>query len=154
MKLLRTVLYLHHKLERASRSGEMSISQYRMLYHLKNGPRRAAQIAIESSIRKPSITSLMATLESREWITRAEDPDDRRALSIEITRAGTEAMKKFERELQVALQEFLGEDAVAEADDYMAVLYDLWNQKRKEAFEQQWPREPLPAKRDQAKASA
>lgn len=146
MKLLRTVLYLHHKLERASRTCDMSISQYRMLSHLKNGPRRAAQLAIESSIRKPSITSLMATLESRQWITRAEDPDDRRALSIEITRAGTEAMKAFERELQLALQEFLGEDAVAEADEYMAALYELWNDKRKAAFEEQCSREDKQAR--------
>ncbi|HKI74352.1 MAG TPA: MarR family transcriptional regulator [Pseudomonadales bacterium] len=131
MKLLRTVLYLHHKLERASRTSEMSISQYRMLYHLKNGPRRAAQLAIESSIRKPSITSLMATLEGKGWITRAEDPDDRRALSIEITRIGTQAMKKFEAELQLALEEFLGDDAVADADEYMSGLYDLWNERRK-----------------------
>lgn len=136
MKLLRTVLYLHHKLERASRTGDMSISQYRMLYHLKSGPRRAAQLAIASSIRKPSITSLMATLECKAWITRAEDPDDRRALSIEITRAGTQAMKKFEAEMQLALQEFLGEDAVVEADDYMAALYDLWNDKRTATLEQ------------------
>lgn len=135
MKLLRTVLYLHHKLERASRTSEMSISQYRMLYHLKNGPRRAAQLALESSIRKPSITSLMATLESRGWITRAEDPDDRRALSIEITRTGTQAMKRFESELQLALEEFLGKDAVADADEYMSVLYDLWNDRRKVLLE-------------------
>ena len=33
-------------------------------------------------------------------------------------------------------------------------MYDLWNDKRKEAFEQQWPSEPVPAKRNQAKASA
>lgn len=135
MKLLRTVLYLHHKLERASRATEMSISQYRMLYHLKNGPRRAADLAIESSIRKPSITSLMGTLESRGWITREEDPQDRRALSIEITREGTEAMKKFEGELQDAMKAFLGEDAVTEADDYMSGLYDLWNVRRKELYD-------------------
>ena len=139
MKLLRTVLYLHHRLERASRTSEMSISQYRMLYFLKRGPRRAAELAIESSIRKPSITSLITTLESREWITRAEDPDDRRALSIEITPAGTQAMKNF-----------LGEDAVAAADDYMATLYELWNEKRKARFEQ-WSHGDQPQARQNAK---
>ena len=136
MKLLRTVLYLHHKLERASRTSDMSISQYRMLNHLKTGPRRAAQLAMESSIRKPSITSLMATLEARGWITRAEDPDDRRALSIEITRSGKESMKKFEAELQLALEEFLGADAVAEADEDIGELYDLWNDRRKALVEE------------------
>jgi DNA-binding MarR family transcriptional regulator len=135
MKLLRTVLYLHHKLERASRNCEMSISQYRMLYFLKNGPRRAAELAMESSIRKPSITSLINTLESRAWISRDEDPEDRRAICIQITSEGTQAMKRFEKDLQRALQEFLGPEVVAEADDYMGTLYDLWNEKRRSRFD-------------------
>lgn len=131
MKLLRTVLYLHHKLERASRSFDVSISQYRMLYFLSHGPRRAAELAIESSIRKPSITSLINTLETRGWISRQEDPADRRATSIRITPAGRATMKAFERHLQIALEDYLGTDAVAEAEVQIAPLFELWNAKRK-----------------------
>ncbi|MEX0943394.1 MAG: MarR family transcriptional regulator [Pseudomonadales bacterium] len=131
MKLLRTVLYLHHKLERASRSFDVSISQYRMLYYLSHGPRRAAELASESSIRKPSITSLINTLESRGWISREGDPADRRAISIRITQEGTAIMKAFERHLQDSLVEYLGAEAAADAEGQIEPLFELWNDRRK-----------------------
>lgn len=136
MKLLRTVLYLHHRLERASRKSELSISQYRMLSYLIKGPRRAAELANESRIRKPSITSLINTLESKGWIRREEDPDDRRALCIEITPKGKQAMIQFEKDMQTALQDFLDADVVAEVDERITPLYDLWNERRKQQYEQ------------------
>lgn len=134
-KLLRTVLYLHHRLERASRTADVSISQYRMLYFLAQGPRRAAELATESSIRKPSITSLIATLESKGWISREEDPDDRRALCIRITREGKSAMRGLEQHLQEALVEFLGEDELEDAEAAVAELFELWNEKQRTGFE-------------------
>lgn len=136
MKLLRTVLYLHHKLERASRTFDVTISQYRMLYFLSHGPRRAAELAVESSIRKPSITALMNTLEGRGWIQREEDPDDRRAASIKITPDGIATMRAFEKHLQSSLEDFLGTDEVAGAEAEISPLFDIWNRKRKERYEE------------------
>ncbi|MCB1646273.1 MAG: MarR family transcriptional regulator [Pseudomonadales bacterium] len=133
--LVRTLLYLQHQLERASRKEDMSISQYRMLYFLMRGPRRAAELAVESSIRKPSITSLVGTLESRGWITRTEDPDDRRALCIEITPVGLEAFNRFEASMHESMQRFLGEEGVAEAEAALIPLYQLWTRKRDARYE-------------------
>lgn len=141
MKLLRTVLYLHHRLERASRKFELSISQYRMLYFLRAGPRRAAELAALSSIRKPSITSLINTLEARGWIHREEDPDDRRAICIQITREGRSAMHKFEAAMQNELDEFLGPDVVADAEDNLAEVFEIWNAKRRARYEE-WRKGP------------
>jgi DNA-binding MarR family transcriptional regulator len=143
-KLLRTVLYLHHRLERASRAADVSISQYRMLYFLAQGPRRAAELATESSIRKPSITSLIATLEGKGWITREEDPDDRRALCIQITREGKSAMKRLEQHLQSELVEFLGEDEFENAEEAVAELFGVWNDRRK-VFLEAWKNEKAAA---------
>ena len=124
MKLLRSVLYLHHRLERASRSFDLSISQYRMLYFLSHGPRRAAELAMESSIRKPSITSLLNTLESRGWISREEDPGDRRAICIRITDDGISIMREFEKYLQESLEEFLGPDVLDRYEVHVADSYE------------------------------
>lgn len=133
--LVRTLLYLQHQLERASRKEDMSISQYRMLYFLMRGPRRAAELAVESRIRKPSITSLVATLETRGWISRKEDPDDRRALCIEITPEGLEAFNQFEQSMHDSLLVFLGDAGVEEAEVALAPLYELWTGKRDARYE-------------------
>ena len=132
--LLRTVLYLHHKLERAARESELSISQYRMLYFLSKGSRRAVELAMEGSIRKPSITALINTLEKRGYIERQESAEDRRAQDIRLTSSGRQAMIDFEADLQAELSSFLGEEALREADEMTAPLYEAWNSRKRAEY--------------------
>lgn len=134
-KLAETVLYLHKQLERAADGLDMTTSQYFMLHFLHEEPRRAADFTVVSKLRKPGITSLVAGLEERGWIDRTPDPADGRAQIMQITAEGLAAFEAFEASMQKALESFLGEDAVREADRSIGPFYELWNEKRRERFD-------------------
>ena len=135
--LLRIVLYLHHRLERVQKNGDLplSLSQYRLLYMIQQGPARSVELATASGMTKPSIGALVNQLEEGGWIERQEIESDRRAASIRITAAGRKAVGRFEAALQDALEQFLGAEALAKADDELGWFYDLMQTKRSEAHE-------------------
>lgn len=136
--LLRTVLYLHHRLERAVKRGTLplSLNQYRLLLMIQEGPARSVELATASEMTKPSIGSMVSVFEENGWIDRVEDMEDKRAASIRITPAGRKVVREFEEALQGALQHFLGKDIVGKADTELQWLFDVWNTKRDEAHNQ------------------
>ena len=54
----------------------------------KHGPMRLADLANTELVSAPSITRIVAELESRGLVTRTVDPDDGRAFLIAVTSAG------------------------------------------------------------------
>lgn len=136
--LLRTVLYLHHRLERDLTHGEfpLSLSQYRLLFMIQEGPARSVELATASRMTKPSIGALVSQLDEKGWIERSGLKADRRASSIQITAAGREMISDFESKMQAVLQEFLGRDVVSKADKDFTWLFDAWLEKRDQAHDQ------------------
>ncbi len=133
-QLVRTLLYLHQQLERAADGLPMTMSQYYMLHFLHEEPRRAAEFTVVSKLRKPGVTALVGRLEANGWIERSPDPQDGRAYVIRITKAGLAAFHAFERNMQSALERFLGEDLVRETDELLDPFYRAWNHRRRERF--------------------
>lgn len=133
-QLVRTLLYLHQQLERAADGSPMTMSQYFMLHFLHEEPRRAADFTVVSKLRKPGVTALVGRLEERGWIKRSADPDDGRAYVIRITGEGLEAFHDFEKDMQAALERFLGTDVVRETDELLDPFYREWNRRRIERF--------------------
>lgn len=133
--LLRIVLYLHHRLERAQKRRELpvSLSQYRLLYMIQQGPARSVELATASDMTKPSIGALVSQLEDRGLIEREGLKADKRAASIRITVAGREAVAAFETEMQKALECFFGEETLARADEELGWLADELQARRNEA---------------------
>lgn len=60
----------------------------------KRGPMRLAELAACEQVSAPSMTRTVSELESRGLVVRGEDPDDGRAIRVEVTRAGVEAILK------------------------------------------------------------
>ena len=58
----------------------------------KAGPLRFAELAQAEQVSAPGVTRIVADLEARELITRQADPDDGRAVLIQVTPAGTDAL--------------------------------------------------------------
>ena len=58
-RLLRIVLYLHHRLERGQKDSQLplSLSQYRLLNMIRQGPARSVELATASGMTKPSIAT-------------------------------------------------------------------------------------------------
>lgn len=135
MKLLRIVLYLHHRLERVQKHGDLplSLSQYRLLYMMQQGPARSVELATASGMTKPSIGALVGQLEEKGWIERREVEADRRAASIRITPAGRRAVAKFQGEMHKELERFLGEDTLTRADEELGWLLDVLQERRSQA---------------------
>lgn len=58
----------------------------------KRGPLRLAELAAIEQVSAPSATRTVAELESRGLVKRAVDPDDGRAVRLEATAAGVDAI--------------------------------------------------------------
>jgi len=134
--LVRTLLYLHHQLERASVGADLSPSQYLLLHFLHEGPRLAADFAAVSGFRQPSVAAAVGILEQKGWIERYVALDDRRARFVRTTDQGRKAFDRYERDLSEHLGKFLGSGTVNEANEELRDFYDLWNAKRIARFEQ------------------
>lgn len=133
--LVRTLLYLHHQLERASFDKELSPSQYLLMHFLFEEPRLASDFAMVMRLRQPSVAGLVRALEEKRWIERYVDEDDRRARFVRLTAAGRRAFERYEAEMEEHLARFLGEDTVARANEELIPLYEIWNEKRIARFE-------------------
>lgn len=136
--LLRTILYLHHRLERGLKERELplTVTQYRLLYLIQEGPARSVELATASGLTKPSVGAQIALMQEAGWIERREIEEDRRAASIRITRSGRNVVSAFESSLNGVLEEFLGEEAVARADRELGWLRGVWTAARDAAHDQ------------------
>ncbi|MDI2124917.1 MarR family winged helix-turn-helix transcriptional regulator [Yinghuangia seranimata] len=74
----------------------MSFARSRVLRRLARGPMRMSELAAEMVTDKPYMTLLVDDLEQRGLVTRAVDPDDRRAKLVSPTEAGHEIARRAE----------------------------------------------------------
>ena len=133
--LVRSLLYLHHQLERASFDADLSPSQYLLLHFLTEEPRLASDFAVVMRVKQPSVAALVKRLEDKGWIERYVDEEDRRARFVRITRAGRAAFARYESHLEEHLAQFLGPTVIEDWNQQLVPLYELWNFKRIERFE-------------------
>jgi DNA-binding MarR family transcriptional regulator len=150
--LVRTLLYLHHQLERASMDTELSPSQYLLMHFLMEEPRLASDFAAVMRLRQPSVAALVRILEDRGWIERYVAEDDRRARFVRISNEGRRVFHAYEAYLSSRLCAFLGDRPVQQADQSLSGLYDLWNDKRIERFERWANHQSARGKRRQRQA--
>jgi DNA-binding MarR family transcriptional regulator len=59
----------------------------------KCGPMSAGELAAIERVQPPSMTKILALLETGGWVQRSPHPDDRRQSIISITRAGQDLLE-------------------------------------------------------------
>ncbi|MFB2557377.1 MarR family winged helix-turn-helix transcriptional regulator [Herbiconiux liangxiaofengii] len=64
---------------------------------VRNGPIRPGDLARAERVAAPTITRLLAELESRGLTSRSADPDDGRSFFVSATEAGAEAILRARR---------------------------------------------------------
>lgn len=74
----------------------------------KQGPLRLAELAQIEQVSAPSMTRTVAELESRGLVVRNVDPDDGRAIQLEVTSAGIDAILKARAARAEVVAELLG----------------------------------------------
>ena len=87
-RAVRAFVFMTRLFEYECRDLDVSLAQYRLLLYLQHGPKRAGELAAQASITRPSLSTLIANLESRGWIRRSEVDDDGRGVSLELSRKG------------------------------------------------------------------
>src|SRR5437870_10933314 len=73
--------------------GELAPREYGVLYALAAAPGglRITELLDDVLLTQPGMSRLIARLEARGLVERADDPDDRRACRVRLTDAGTRA---------------------------------------------------------------
>lgn len=100
------VFRLYYMVRRLTPQHQLTLTQGSVLSELvHHGPRRMSVLAELERVRQPSMTDLVRRLERLGLVSRRPDPDDRRAVLIAATEAGT----RYVTELIVAREEFLRE---------------------------------------------
>jgi DNA-binding MarR family transcriptional regulator len=78
--------------------GGLSLAQYHLLEPLATGPRTNRELAELAGISAPTATRIVDGLLDRGFVSRVEDPTDRRAVVISLTAPGRAAFAKKERQ--------------------------------------------------------
>jgi DNA-binding MarR family transcriptional regulator len=68
------------------------------------GPQRITELATWESVAQPTMTMLIRRLEAQGLVTRGEDPGDRRAVRVTVTRSGEETLARRRRKRAEALE--------------------------------------------------
>jgi DNA-binding MarR family transcriptional regulator len=76
--------------------GDLAPREYGVLYALASAPAglRITELLDDVLLTQPGMSRLIARLEGRGLVERADDPGDRRACRIRLTEAGTAAQRE------------------------------------------------------------
>jgi DNA-binding MarR family transcriptional regulator len=77
--------------------GELAPREYGVLYALSAAPEglRITELLADVLLTQPGMSRLIARLEDRGLVERADDPDDGRACRMRLTRAGVRAQREI-----------------------------------------------------------
>src|SRR5947199_3285482 len=77
--------------------GELLPREYGVLYALSTVPDglRITELLDDVLLTQPGMSRLIARLEERGLVERADDPDDRRACRVRLTEAGSRAQREI-----------------------------------------------------------
>jgi MarR family transcriptional regulator, organic hydroperoxide resistance regulator len=97
LELLRSTYLLLKRRQRAIlRESGLSLSEWSALQWCELGTVRGGELAEAIGLTSAGITDLVDRLEQRQLVRRIRDPEDRRAVRIELTEGGL----KFHRDLR------------------------------------------------------
>jgi len=94
---------------RMKRSAETPLlpQQYRLLGAIGRRARTLGQIARIQGVTPATATTLVTTLESRGWVNREHDPDDRRRVVVSLTDCGADVLKRSQVIAETAMADLL-----------------------------------------------
>ena len=110
---VRAVARLAKQVEVALAPLDLSLPQYRVLGLLADGSTASSVLARQLAVSPPSVTAVVDGLVGRELVERRADPQDRRRLTLLLTRDG----KRLLAAADAAAEARLGEIAALLDDD-------------------------------------
>lgn len=101
----RILARLSRQVELAVAGVELTLSQYRALIMLGEGPEAASALAEKLAVSRPSLTGVIDGLVARGLVDREGDPSDRRRISLGLTAAGRELLGGADAEVERRLHD-------------------------------------------------
>ena len=77
--------------------GGLTLSGYRILALVAEGNERSSQLAGRLALARPTISNAVDQLVERGYLSRATNPEDRRAIALTVTEEGRAAIAAAER---------------------------------------------------------
>jgi DNA-binding MarR family transcriptional regulator len=96
----------------------ISRTEIGVLYVVSEGPQRITELATREGVTQPAITLLVNRLAERGWLRRTPDPQDGRAVLVELTPAGCTLLDQIRAEFRALVHEDM---AVLDDDDMGAL---------------------------------
>lgn len=113
-----TLARLARLLERSCTN--LTLAQYRLLAMIAGGAERASELAGQLALTKPTVSATIDTLVDRSFVTRETADDDRRAVRLQLTASGRDALAGADASMRVVL-----DDLIERLDDPEAVHRSL-----------------------------
>jgi DNA-binding MarR family transcriptional regulator len=95
-RAVRAFVFMSRLFEYECRELGISMAQYRMLLYLRHGPKRAGELAARASITRPTLSTLIGTLERLGLLRREAVDADKRGVRLELTRKGLATIERME----------------------------------------------------------
>jgi DNA-binding MarR family transcriptional regulator len=113
-------------LRRAILPQEMTLTQVLALGTLReHGPRRVTELAELEGVRQPTCTGLVNAMEAHGWVVRTMDDADRRAVLVELTDEGRQALESITDNRAAILDRYLNVLSETERETLAAALPGL-----------------------------
>ncbi len=88
------VMRTSRRLRAEAASRDISPGQYSVLAGLLKGPLTVGELAERELVQAPSMTRIVKGLEAAGFVTRGENPLDRRQVLVQMTGAGTDVLQR------------------------------------------------------------
>ncbi len=98
------------------------VSHHRVLKLLHQRPRTLSELATCQAVALPTMSRTISALVERGWVTRTEDPHDRRRIQVQITDEGRAILEQLHGRLQAQLATRLAPLTAKEREQVLAGL--------------------------------
>ena len=100
------MLVMGAKMRQEATAG-FQVSHYRVLKLLLQQPRTLSELAACQTVALPTMSRTVSALVERGWVTRTQDPNNRRRVRIEITATGEAVLNQLRTRVQEHLATYL-----------------------------------------------
>ncbi|MCW5848568.1 MAG: MarR family transcriptional regulator [Anaerolineae bacterium] len=105
--LLALLPRLSHRLRDAAQPHQITVGQFRCLALLSRGPTTLGELANRYGVSPPTMSRMVSGLVERGWVSRVEDPLDRRGVRLEALPTGRAICEEMFEDAREQLAQYL-----------------------------------------------
>jgi len=115
--IARSLAMLSRTLDESCLAAGLTLAQYRALLFVALRPWRAAALAGEMGVRRPTLSGIIDSLDRAGLVERRSVEDDRRGVSISLTPTGSTVLRSVETDMRARLGEAIDRSGSSAAID-------------------------------------